>query len=65
MKAIQLHTAAVDNGGTRRDAPAVLTIGDGAEHIDAKRAKALVDNGGAVDASPVEKSPVKGAGGDK
>lgn len=56
MKAIQLHTAAVDNGGTRRDAPDVLTVGKEADHIDAGRAKALVDNGGAVDATPAEKA---------
>lgn len=56
MKAVQLHTAAVDNGGTRRDAPKVLTVGKEADQIDAVRAKALVDNGGAVDATPAEKA---------
>lgn len=55
MKAIQLHTAAVDNSGARRDAPDVLTIGKEGDQIDAVRAKALVDNGGAVDATPAEK----------
>jgi hypothetical protein len=65
MKAVRLHTAAVDNGGARRDAPEVLTVGKEADQIDAARAKDLVDRRAAVDASPVEKSPPKGAGGDK
>lgn len=56
MKAIELYTAAVDNGGTRRDAPKVLTVGKEADQIDAVRAKALVDSGGAVDVSPAEKA---------
>jgi hypothetical protein len=56
MKAIQLHTAAVDNSGARRDAPDVLIIGKEADQIDATRAKALVDSSGAVDATPAEKA---------
>lgn len=56
MKAIKLHTAAVDNGGTRRDAPDVLTIGPEKDQVDMVRAKALVALGSAVDATPAEKA---------
>lgn len=56
MKAIKLHTAAVDNGGTRRDAPDILTVGPDKDQIDAVRAKALVDRSAAIDATPAEKA---------
>lgn len=52
MKAIQLYTAAVDNGGNRRDAADTLTVGKGDDQIDAARAKDLVDRQQAVDATP-------------
>lgn len=50
MKTILLHTAATDNGGTRRDAGETLTIGDEEGEIALDRAKALVASLGAVDA---------------
>ena len=49
MKSIQLHTPALDNAGTRRDAGDVVAVGTGKTQIDAERARALVDNGGATD----------------
>lgn len=48
MKAILLHTAALDNGGTRHEAGDTLAIGDDKSQIDAERAQALVDSGSAV-----------------
>lgn len=55
MKAIVLHTAAIDNGGTRRDAGETLTVGDSADQITAEFAKALIDASSAVEA-PAPKS---------
>ena len=49
MKNIQLYTAALDNGGARRDAGVMLSVGNGKTQIDADRAKELTDNGGAVE----------------
>ena len=42
MKSIQLHTAALDNAGTRRDAGDIVGIGNGKEQIAADRARDLV-----------------------
>lgn len=55
MKSIQLYTAALDNGGVRREAGAVLTVGNGKTQIDADRAKALVDGTSATDKVEAEK----------
>lgn len=49
MKKIQLYTAALDNGGARHDAGAVLSVGNGKTQIDPERAKALVENGSAAE----------------
>lgn len=49
MKAILLHTAATDNGGTRRDAGETLTVGVAPDEIALDRAQALVDTIGAND----------------
>lgn len=54
MKAIQLHAPALDNGGTRRDAGETINVGKGGDRIDADRAKALVDSGGAAKAAPAK-----------
>ena len=50
MKAILLHTAAGDNGGTRRDAGEKVTVGEEADAIALDRAEALVASGSAVEA---------------
>jgi hypothetical protein len=50
MKAIILHTAAIDNSGARRDAGETLTVGDGAAEITLEFAKALIDASSAVEA---------------
>lgn len=49
MKKIQLYTAALDNGGARHDAGAVLSVGNGKTQIEPERAKAMVDNSSAVE----------------
>lgn len=49
MKYIVLHTAALDNGGTRCEAGTVMAIGKARNQIDADRAQALVANGGAAE----------------
>lgn len=45
MKAIQLNTARADNGGSFRDGGSIVDVGDKPDQIDAKAAKALVDDG--------------------
>ncbi|MBD3762429.1 hypothetical protein [Rhizorhabdus sp.] len=59
MKAIRLHTATADNGGTRHDAGETLTIGDEAGEIALARAEALVAAGSALDATPAQKPSKK------
>lgn len=51
MKSIELYTAVVDNGGTRRDAGETVAIGDAGDQISNDRATDLVDRQQAV---PVE-----------
>src|SRR5688572_20561075 len=41
MKKITLHTAAVDNGGTRREAGESVGVGNGETQISEERAKQL------------------------
>lgn len=50
MKSITLHTAELDNGGTRREAGVSVDVGKGADQIARSRAKALVVNGSAAKA---------------
>ena len=50
MKAIILHTPAIDNAGARRDAGETVTIGEGEREITPEFAKALVDASSAVEA---------------
>ena len=52
MKSIQLHTAAVDNGGSRREAGDVVEIGKRADQIDADRAKDMVTRQMAAEPKP-------------
>jgi len=42
VKVILLHTAAIDNGGARRDAGETLTVGEGERDITLEFARALV-----------------------
>lgn len=49
MKSIQLHTAVVDNGGTRRDAGDVVAIGSGKTQISAERGAELLSGGMAAE----------------
>lgn len=49
MKSITLHTAELDNGGTRREAGVSIGVGKAKDQIDIDRAKALIANGGAVE----------------
>lgn len=55
MKAITLHTAAIDNAGTRRDAGETLAIGEADDEIAIEAAKALVDAASAVESKVVPK----------
>lgn len=48
MKSILLHTAAADNGLTRHEAGAEISVGDKPDQIAADRAAALVDAGTAI-----------------
>ncbi len=50
MKAIILHTPAIDNAGARRDAGETVTVGEGERDITPEFAKALVDASSAVEA---------------
>jgi peptidyl-tRNA hydrolase len=59
MKAIVLHTAVADNGGTRREAGERLALGEGPAEIDPDRAEALVAAGSARDASPGQRPAKK------
>ena len=54
MKLILLHTAACDNSLARHDAGAELAVGDKPNQIAATRAKALIEAGGAIDATPAK-----------
>jgi hypothetical protein len=56
MKLIRLHTAACDNALTRHDAGTELSIGDKPTQITTAKAKALVDAGGAIDATPAKQA---------
>lgn len=55
MKLICLHTAACDNGLARHDAGDELSVGDKPHQIVADRAKALIEAGAAIDATPITK----------
>lgn len=59
MKSIQLHTAALDNAGTRRDAGDIVGIGNGKEQIAADRARDLVANNSAADMKSADASAEK------
>lgn len=48
MKSITLHTAELDNSGTRREAGSTIAVGKAKDRIDADRANALVASGAAV-----------------
>jgi hypothetical protein len=56
MKSIQLNTARATNGGQFRDAGSIVDVGDKADQINAKDAKALTDEGlaAAPKAEPAE-----------
>ena len=54
MKAILLHTAFADNGGTRRDAGETVTVGEAEGDIVIEFAQALVDAGSAIEAAPAK-----------
>lgn len=59
MKAVKLHTAAVDNGGARRDAGEILTVGDQPRQISSDRASDLVGKAAAVAQGAAAKAPAK------
>lgn len=61
MKTIALNTAAADNGGARRDAGEMLTIGDEADQITLNRAEALVAASSADDTTPPATTAKKAA----
>lgn len=59
MKTIRIYTATTGNGGRRLEAGERIGVGSAAGEISPARAKALVEDGSAVDASPVAKSSRK------
>lgn len=56
MKMICIHTATTDNAGRYLSAGSAVEVGAGPGEIAPARAKALVDDGSAVDASPPRKA---------
>lgn len=59
MKKITLHTAALDNGGTRRDGGDTVAVGTAADAIEPARAAELVTLGLAADAAAPAAEPAK------
>lgn len=59
MKTITLHTAVVDNAGTRIEAGAQVAVGTGPDEITLLRAKALTEGGSAVEVSAAKRNPSK------
>lgn len=57
MKSIQLHTAAVDNGGHHRDAGEIVAVGDSDRQIVSKKAREILARGGAVEVAAASAKP--------
>lgn len=55
MTKITLHRASVDNSGNYLHAGTEIAVGPADDHIDADRAKDLLDTGGALEADPASK----------
>lgn len=61
MKEIQIYTATADNGGVRREAGSLLSVGSAKESIAQARAQAMVDAATAAEVNATKASAKKSA----